>query len=189
MDRSYHFRILSNSRLLFSCFPCFGDFQHRAPDVAFLKHWSWLFEPFHWIFCFFTLFVIDILQFILISLFPTPFGHIQFLGSARQNSKLILRLSILELLIWAKLILRLLRLSILELLIWALKRPLFSRTTALEKSLANGKSLLGHKTADTIILHIAKLFTAHSQVNSCFWWFCHTMIMPYPQLKRIPRSI
>ena len=25
----------------------------------------------------------------LISLFPTPFGHFQFLGSARQNPKLI----------------------------------------------------------------------------------------------------
>ena len=40
----------------------------------------------------FTLFVIDIHQIMLISLFPTPFGHFQFLGSAGQNPKLILKL-------------------------------------------------------------------------------------------------
>ena len=37
----------------------------------------------------FTLFVIDIHKIMLISLFPTPFGHFQFLGSAGQNPKLI----------------------------------------------------------------------------------------------------
>ena len=40
----------------------------------------------------FTLFVIDIHKIMLISLFPTPFGHFQFLGSAGQNPNLILTL-------------------------------------------------------------------------------------------------
>ena len=51
LDRSYHVKILSNSRFSFSCFPCFLGFQHRAPDLACLKHWSWLFDPLDWIFC------------------------------------------------------------------------------------------------------------------------------------------
>ena len=40
----------------------------------------------------FTLFVIDIHKNMLISLFPTLFGHFQFLGSAGQIPKLILTL-------------------------------------------------------------------------------------------------
>ena len=40
----------------------------------------------------FTLFVIDIHKNMLISLFPTPFDHFQFLGSAGQIPKLILTL-------------------------------------------------------------------------------------------------
>ena len=36
--------------------------------------------------------MIDIHQILLISLFPTPFGHFQFLGSAGQNPNLILTL-------------------------------------------------------------------------------------------------
>ena len=40
----------------------------------------------------FTLCVIDIHKNMLISLFPTSFGHFQFLGSAGQNPKLILTL-------------------------------------------------------------------------------------------------
>ena len=38
---------LTISRVSFSCFPCFLGFQHKAPDVACLKHWSLLFGPFH----------------------------------------------------------------------------------------------------------------------------------------------
>ena len=44
---------------------------------------------------FFTLFVIDIHKIMLISLFPTPFGHFQLLGSAGQNPKLILTLCLI----------------------------------------------------------------------------------------------
>ena len=44
----------------------------------------------------FTLFVIDIHKNMLISLFPTPFGHFQFLGSAGQIPKLILTLCLLQ---------------------------------------------------------------------------------------------
>ena len=44
----------------------------------------------------FTLFVIDIHQIMLISLFPTPFGHFQFLGSAGRNPKLILTLCLIH---------------------------------------------------------------------------------------------
>ena len=40
----------------------------------------------------FTLFVIDIHQIMLVSLFPTLFGHFQFLGSTGQNPNLILTL-------------------------------------------------------------------------------------------------
>ena len=40
----------------------------------------------------FTLFVIDIHKNMLPSLFPTPFGHFQFLGFAGQNPKLFLTL-------------------------------------------------------------------------------------------------
>ena len=43
-----------------------------------------------------TSFVIDIHQIMLISLFPTPFGHFQFLGSAGRNPKLILTLCHIE---------------------------------------------------------------------------------------------
>ena len=45
----------------------------------------------------FTLFVIDIHQIMLILLFPTPFGHFQFLGSAGRNPKLILTLCLMQL--------------------------------------------------------------------------------------------
>ena len=51
LDRSYHIKILSNSRFSFSCFPVFLGFQHRAPDVACLKHWSWPIERLHCIHC------------------------------------------------------------------------------------------------------------------------------------------
>ena len=49
--RSYPFKSLSNLRFSFSSFGVYWRFQHRAPDVALLNHWSWPFEPFHWIFC------------------------------------------------------------------------------------------------------------------------------------------
>ena len=54
LDGSYYWKILSNSRFSFSCFPCFLGFQQRAPDVACIKHWIWPFELFHWIFCMFS---------------------------------------------------------------------------------------------------------------------------------------
>ena len=49
----------------------------------------------------FTLFVIDIHKNMLISLFPTPFGHFQFLGSAGQNPKLILTLCHMCFRVWS----------------------------------------------------------------------------------------
>ena len=51
--RSYPFKSLSNLRLSFPSFGVFWRFQHRAPDIALLNHWSWPFEPFHWIFVWF----------------------------------------------------------------------------------------------------------------------------------------
>ena len=43
--------VLSILRFSFLSFYAFRHFQHRAPDIVFLNHWSWLFQPFHWNLC------------------------------------------------------------------------------------------------------------------------------------------